>query len=584
MKRIFRNVALSVAACSVTACADDSQPSAADTATPSDPSGFCAPVMERMESFLAGAAAEGASGDATRQGGTAVVSAGGALLGMNAFNAADYATVQHHTFVNLMTLVRLDEDLQPAPYLAASWEVAPDTSAVTFNLRDDVFWHDGVKTSAQDVAFTYERMTDPATGFPNPGYWDYYVQGAEGVEVVDSFTVRIRLARPHAEFLDPWRSAAIMPAHLLEDVPAAELGQHPIGTVCPVGNGPFVFVEHRPQESWTFRANPAFPGGLGGRPPLDRYVYRIVQEPTTALTDLLTERTDVYIAVAPSQAADIEASDQVELRAFPFRDYIFVGWNARREHLSDARVRRALTLGTNRREVVDALLEGYGRVADSSVPPFHWAYDESVEGAMEYDPERAGALLEEAGWIDRDGDGVRENAAGQPLAISIKYNAGNQSRKGVAEIMQAQLARIGVRVTPEVLEWATLLEQILGPSRDFDGVVMGFTADFRLDDRDLFHSERIEGPMAFMGVQDPELDRLLDTLQLVTNRDDARPLWAEYQRRLLAVHPATFFYFVQRLDGVNRRLNGVEMDLRGEWVSVRDWWIEPAERRDRAGG
>jgi peptide/nickel transport system substrate-binding protein len=340
-----------------------------------------------------------------------------------------------------------------------------------------------------------------------------------------------------------------------------------------------VFASHAQQDRWVFEANPGFPQPLGGRPYLDRYIYRVIPEQTTLLTELLTENIDVYFAPRPDQAQRILDAPNLELIDFTFRNYVFVGWNARRPQLSDARVRRALTMGTNRAEIVQAILQGYGEVANSSVPPFHWAYDPTVAVASEYDPEGAAALLEEAGWVDRDGDGVRENAEGQRLSISVKYNQGNQQRQDVAEIMQSQLASIGVEITPQVVEWGTLLQQINTPElRDFDGVVMGWVTEFKLDDTDLFHSGRIDEPYAWAGTRNATLDRLLDTLAVTVDRDAALPLWAEYQRELALEQPYTFFYFPERLDGVNRRLRNVVMDQRGEWVSIRDWYIDPASR------
>jgi len=370
-----------------------------------------------------------------------------------------------------------------------------------------------------------------------------------------------------------------MPEHLLRDVPAAELRQHPYGTVCPVGNGPFVFAQHLPQDRWVFEANPGFPAELGGRPYLDRYVYRIIPEQTTLLTELLTENLDVYIAPRPDQAQQILANPKLDLRSSTFRTYIFVGWNARQPQLADARVRRAITMGTNREEIVQATLLGYGRVANTSVPPFHWAYSEDAEVGIPYDPEGAKALLEEAGWSDRDGDGVRENADGVRLAFSIKYNTGNQQRQDIAEIMQAQLRNVGIEVTPQVVEWGTLLQQINTPElRDFDGVVMGWVTEFKLDDTDLFHSARIDQPYAWSGTKNPEIDRLLEVLTSTVDRDQAIPIWREYQRVLSEEQPYTFFYYPDRLDGINRRLRDVEMDARGEWINIRKWWLDPAAR------
>jgi peptide/nickel transport system substrate-binding protein len=540
---------------------------------------FCQEVLPRVTDFLA----QFSHPTGERYGGTAVVGSIGEIAdGMNALVSSDYTSSQHQTFVSLMTLIQFDAELEAQPYLAESWEVNDERTEITFRLRDDVFWHDGTPTTAHDVEFTYLRAMDPETAFPNAAFWTHYVRGPEGVEVLDDFTIRVHL-QPHAEFLDPWRSTAIMPRHLLGDVPPIELRQHPFGTRCPVGNGPFVFWEHRPDESWTFVRNPAFPEALGGPPYLARYVYRVIPEQTTLLAELLTENLDFYVAPAPDQVPQILAAPNLELREFPFRTYTFVGWNSRRPQLSDARVRRAITVGTNRHQIVEAILRGYGDVANAGVPPFHWAYNPALGDSLTYDPDEARALLDQAGWADRDGDGIRENAEGLRLEITIKYNQGNQQREDIAEIMQAQLGQIGIAVRPQVVEWATLLDQINTPaSRDFDGVVMGWVTEFKVDDHDLFHSTKSEQPYGWAGTNDPGLDRLLDTLQLVVDRDEAIELWQAYQYRLIQLQPYTYFYFPQRLAGLNRRLQDVTLDARGEWISIGEWWI-PAESRRMSG-
>lgn len=539
---------------------------------------FCREVLPRVQTYLEGQEQpEGA-----RYGGTVVVGTIGEIMdGMNALITSDHSASQHQLFVNLMTLVTLDEALEPVPWLARSWEVAEDGSAVTFHLRDDVRWHDGTPTTAHDVAFTYRRVTDPEMAYPNAGFWSRYDTGPDGVEVIDSFTVRIAM-EPHRDFIDPWRSVAIMPAHLLEDVPVAELRTHPYGTRCPVGNGPFVFREHRQNESWTFVRDPGFPEELGGPAYLERYVYRIIPEPTTLLAELLTENIDVYVAPLPDQAPRILEAEHLDLLEFEFRNYVFVAWNTRRPQLADARVRRALTMGTNRREVVEALRGGYARIANGGIPPTHWAYHDGLDDALPYDPEAARRLLDEAGWLDRDGDGVRENADGLPLAVTVKYNQGSQERRDIAEIMQAQLREIGVSVTPEVMEWATLATLIQDPARDFDGVVLSFVVEYNVDERDLFHSSNVDRPLHFTGIQDERLDRLLDTLPVLDDRDAALPLWREYQERIVELQPYTYFFYPLRLAGVNRRVRGIEMDLRGEWLNLREWWIPEDWRRGRS--
>jgi peptide/nickel transport system substrate-binding protein len=533
---------------------------------------FCQDVLPQVDAFMA-TAAESAP---AAEGGTVVAGGVGEILGgMNPLLTVDYSASQHQTFVNLMTVVRLDEGFEPRPYLAHTWELSEDGTELTFHLRDDVHWHDGQRTTAYDVEFTYLQASDPQGGYPNQAHWTHYVRGPEGVEVVDSFTVRIEL-EPHAEYMDPWRAMAIAPRHLLEGVPWDEMANHPYGTRCPVGNGPFRFVEHRAGESWTFARNPAFPEALGGPPELDRYVYRVIPELTTLLSELLTGAVHVFVQPHPDQLPQIERSDQLRVVSFPSRDYVFVAWNSRRAHLADPRVRRALTLATDRAEMVEAILGSHGVVANSGIPPIHWAYDPTSTQLMAHDPDESRRLLDEAGWTDPSGDGIRSNAEGEPLAVTLKYNQGNRQRAEVAGIMQAQLRSVGVAAEIQVLEWATLAGQVTDPSRrDFDGVVLGFSADFRVDDTGLLHSSAVDQPLGFAGIQDDELDRILEELQLTLDRDAALPLWRAYEARVRELQPFTYIYFADRLAGVSQGLDGVRMDARGEWVSIRDWRLAP---------
>ena len=161
----------------------------------------------------------------------------------------------------------------------------------------------------------------------------------------------------------------------------------------------------------------------------------------------------------------------------------------------------------------------------------------------------------------------------------FRSNTGNQQRQDIAEIMQSQLAQVGIEARPQVVEWATLLQQINTPElRDFDGVVMGWVVEYALTDIDLFHSERLDQPYAWSGTRNPELDRLMEALSVSVDREEARALWIEYQHELIQEQPYTYFYFPDRLEGVNRRVRNVVMDARGEWLNIKDWYLDPASR------
>jgi peptide/nickel transport system substrate-binding protein len=253
-------------------------------------------------------------------------------------------------------------------------------------------------------------------------------------------------------------------------------------------------------------------------------------------------------------------------------------WNARRPWFGDARVRRALSLALDRRAVVDGVLQGFGRVASSSVPPFHWAHDPTV-APLAPDVEEARRLLSEAGWRDGDGDGVRENADGVPLSFELFYSSGNATRRAIAQVVRAQFAEVGVAVEPTLVEYATFLERVLEPEpRDFDALVLGWSNDFRVDDRDLFHSEAAGGGFGWSGTSDPELDILLDSLRVTVDRDVSGPLWRRYQRRVQEVQPWSWLAYLERLNGVRDELDGVVMDVRGDLVGVQGWELAPDAR------
>jgi peptide/nickel transport system substrate-binding protein len=512
-----------------------------------------------------------------RYGGTAVVSNLADIPDVNPLTSTDHTASQVQLYLLFMPLLAYDENFQPVPRLARSWELNADTTLLTFHLRDDVFWHDGVKTTAHDLKFSYDRARHPETGFANTAFWTHYGE----MEVVDSFTVRIRMT-PHADFLDPWRAFAPVPQHILRDVAPAQLRNHPFSTTQPLGNGPFRFVSRQPGQNWVFEANPDFPQELGGRPYLDRIVYRVVPEPTTQLTELLTGGTDYYLQPPSEHAQRLQSAPNTRLVSYPDRYFVVIAWNQRRPMFADARVRRALTMAINRPAIIEGVLYGFGEVANATVPPIFWQHDPEAGADLEYNPERARQLLAEAGWVDRNGDGILENEQGQPFRFTIRTNKGNQVRADIAEVVQSDLRRVGIDAQPQIVEWGALLEQLQTPSRrDFDATIIGWVTEFRIDDTDLFHCEKLDEPYQWVGYCDPQADRLLDTLPRIVSRDASRPLWQQYQRKIAEDQPFTFLYFVERLAGVSNRLQNVDPDARGDWVGAERWFLLPDQRRTR---
>lgn len=524
-------------------------------------------------------AGEAAVPEAHRYGGTAVVGATADVDDISPLTWSTQTTQYLQSYVLFTPLVRYDQRLRPQPYGAESWEVNADTTLLTFHLRRDLRWHDGVPTTARDWKFSYDLARDPKTAFINSAFWTFY--GA--AEAPDSFTFRVKM-RPHAEFLDPWRTFAAVPEHVLRGVAPEALRTHPFGSRTPLGNGPFRFVSRVPGQSWTFAANPDFPAELGGRPYLDRLVYRVVPEPTTLLTELETGGIDFYMGVPAEQAAAVKASRNARLVDYLDRWVEHIVWNERRPLFADARVRRALTLAIDRQALVAAVRRGYAEVANSTVPPMFWQHDPQAGADLAPDPARAERLLAEAGWSDYDGDGILDDGEGTPFRFTLSVPQGNAERRDIAEIVQADLRRIGVDAQPRIVELNTLMARASDPEkRDFDALIVGWIPEFRLDDSDLFSCAKRDNPLTWAGYCDARTERLLDTLPRIAERAAALPLWRRYQERIAEQQPFTLLYYPRRLEGVANRLRDVHPDARGDLVGVERWWLEPGSRRGGGG-
>lgn len=509
-----------------------------------------------------------------RFGGTAVVALGADVTDVNPLTSSDVNANNVQMFVLFTPVVYYNEKLEPVPGLARRWELNADSSELTFHLRNDVYWQDGPKTTAYDLKLAYDLSRRKETGFPNSSFWTYYGDAV----APDSFTFRVKL-RPHADYMDPWRTFFAVPSHVFRDVQPAQLATHPFNTTSPVGNGPFTFVSRSPGQNWVFHANPRHPRELGGRPYLDRLMIRVIPEATTRMAELLNGIVDYYVSVTPDQATRVEQSGRARLETFRNRSYVLVAWNQKREMFKDVRVRQALSMAINKQAIIDGILKGYGEIAHSSIPNIYWQSDSTAGRELSYNPERARQLLAEAGWTDRNGDGIVEDAQGRPFRFQLKTNTGNRERADMTEVIQSELRKVGVDAQPTLVEFNTLISQLNDvESRPIDAAVMGWVSEFKIDDENLFSCERMDEPYQWVQYCNPRTTELLKQLPLIVDREQARPLWAEYQRLIAHDQPYTFLYFQERIEGVSNRLRNVHPDARGDLVGVAKWYILPDQR------
>ncbi len=467
-----------------------------------------------------------------------------------------------------LTLCELDETLSLQPRLAESWQISPDGKAITFTLRGDALWSDGQPVTAEDVLFTYALATNPQVGYTGRDRF----AGIDTVKVRDPHTIRFKFKKAYPDALLDLQ-IPILPKHILASVPPEQLRQAAFNRQ-PVGNGPFVLKEWRANDRIVFEANEHY---YGGRPKLDRVVFRIVPDETVLLSSLLTGEIDLLPYVAPNKLGEIERQPELRLMRYPDRGYSFLALNLKRPVFEDRSVRQAITKAVQRQNLVDVLLNGQGRLIPGPIPPYFWASDESLPVDV-FNPEEAKNLLELAGWTDRDGDGVRETN-GRALEFTMKTNADNKLRSDALVMMQADLEKAGIQAKPELLEFGKLVEDVL-QRRDFDTVLLSWKTGYAADPSQVWHSEAIQNGYNLISYSNPRVDSLLVAAREESDRAKAKPPWYEFQRLVAADCPYVFLYNQDNPAAVRQRLQNVKMDMRGYLVNVEAWVVENSERKN----
>jgi peptide/nickel transport system substrate-binding protein len=457
--------------------------------------------------------------EAARRGATVLFASGADLQSINPLFTLHPLARQVQRYVLLTTLARYDTALAPVPYLAREWTWSEDRRRLTFTLHRAVRWHDGVATTARDVAWTLSAARDPATGYPRLAD----LAALDSVGAPDDSTVVLRFVRPQAHFPDVLTDLAILPAHLLDSVPAARLRQAQWNQR-PVGNGPFRFVAHEANRRWVFAADSAFPPALGGPPRLQRLIVVVVDEPATKLAALTSGELD-FAGIQPAHASFVRRDPALAVRSFPLLLTYGIVLNTRRPPFDDIRSRRALDAAIDRREIVDGYLYGFGTPAAGPVPP-------GVPGYLPVAAARAAAPAP-----------AFSGQAGRFELLTV-----GSGEAALEQMVQARLASAGFEVTIRQLELSAYLARVYGPERDFDAAVLGITGDLGL---------------GYLG-------SLAETAGLEAPADPAAA-----QRFFAESVPVAFLYHASGLQGANRRVKGVEMDLRGELPSVQRWWVTP---------
>ncbi|MHB9155072.1 MAG: peptide-binding protein [Endomicrobiales bacterium] len=462
-------------------------------------------------------------------------------------------------------LVKYDRDLKLVGDLAESWTVSADGLTITFTLRKDVLWHDGARFTADDVKFTYERLIDPKVRTPYGG--DYLL--VKELKVLDPRTVRVTYREPFAPALESW-GMGIVPKHVFEK---GDFNTNPANRA-PVGTGPFMFRQWVTDEKILLDANPRY---FEGKPFISRYVYRIIPDQAVQFLELRKQSID-EMGLTPDQwKAYPEFFRHYNKFRYPSFSYVYLGFNLKIPLFADVRFRRAVAHAVDKREIIDGVLLGIGKAATGPFPPQSWAHDPSVKD-YPHDPDKARALLGELGWRDTNGDGYLDRE-GKNLEFTIITNQGNKMRSLTAEILQAQLRKVGIKVNVRIIEWSAFVHQFID-KRNFEAVIMGWSLSRDPDQHAIWHSGQVnEGQYNFVSYANPGIDRLLEQGRRTFDQKKREAVYHRIHRVMAEDLPYIFLYYPESLPVVHQRFRGPEVTPAGLGWNFYRWWVPKAEQK-----
>jgi len=339
-----------------------------------------------------------------------------------------YNVLVGHNIFEYLTM--LDVDMNTVPSLATRWDISEDGTEYTFHLRAGAKFHNGRDLVADDVVYSFHRLTEQETIYASK------MDPVVSVEALDSATVKFTLQAPWAPFLEDVASIAIVPAEAVDTISKE-----------PIGSGPFRFVEWQPNDRIVLEKNPDYTGAMSAR--LDRLEIKILPDYAVALTNLEAGGVDAVYEVPAADADRFQGRDEFVIQTPGASNSLFLLEMAvnRYEPLQDARVRQALAMALDKSAIQQNVYFGHGAPQFGSLPRSSWAYMEGADIA--YDPAGAKALLAEAGYPDG-------------FDLTIKVIAGVAVMENIATIWQNGLAEAGITLTVEIEDLSTWLDNYVG--------------------------------------------------------------------------------------------------------------------------
>lgn len=470
------------------------------------------------------------------------------------------------------SLLKYDKNLELEGDLVESWQISADQKTIRFYLKPNLKWADGQALTSADVLFTWQAVTDEKTASPYAS--DF--QLVKKAFTPDARTFEVTYQEAYAPALDSWAGLQILPKHLLQgqDLHTTAFARKPVGS------------HYYQLDSWAHGENLKLsrnPNSVLGQAKIDQLITRIIPDNSAQFLELMADNID-YMGLDPIKYSRIiparpELLQKLALYKELGNSYTYMGFNLKHKPFDDKRVRLAINYAIDKQEIIDGVYLGLGiNIASPYKPGTRWSNPKLQP--YPYDPEKARALLKQAGFADSDGDGILERD-GKPFTFEIITNQ-NKEREKSAVLIQRRLKEIGIDVQIRAIEWASFISRFI-KTGDFDVVVLGWGLGLDPDQYNIWHSsQQAPGQFNFIGYHNPIVDKLLEQGRVELNPDKRQKIYHEFARVLLDDSPIVYLSAGYGLTAIHKRVKGIDDPAppAGIGHNAEDWYIPQPLRRN----
>ena len=449
------------------------------------------------------------------------------------------------------SLITYDKDAKIKLELAKSYRFIDETT-LEFVLRDDIYWSDGVKFSAKDVLFTYNTIISPKIYTPYSSNFTH----VESVKI-DKNRVIIKYKYPYFKALEIWMMQ-ILPEHILKDekdLMTSKFNQSPIGT------GPYTIKKFSVSSDIVLNANPNY---FIHKPNIDKIIYHFVPDSSSRFLMLKSGKLDVGNLTPLQLERQIGSDFKSKFNIYEdlAHSYSYLGFNLKLEKFKDIRVRKALSYAIDRDELVKILYFGHGQVCHGPFMPKTGAYNKNVKSPKQ-NIKKALELLKEAGY-DKD----------NPFEFTLTTSTGS-SGSYIAQILQHQLKKVGVKMNLRVMEWQAFLNTVILPKK-FEAVLMGWSLGLKPDAYSIWHSEsQRKGGFNFIGYENKKVDVLIKKAEKIVDQEEFDRIYQEIFKLIAKDVPYLFLVIPNSITVVNKKIEPVSPSIIGVMHNTIEWIKAP---------